>query len=175
MKSWTRIPSPIGDLILIMEEGALREIRFTSGPRPGEPPADAIEDAKPCKRTVQQLREYFAGRPRDFDIPLAPQGTPFQRRVWDALLAVGYGRTSTYGEIARAIGNPKGVRAVGLANGRNPIPIVIPCHRIIGSNGTLTGYGGGLPIKRQLLELEGVVPVGTRDLFRAAPLAEELS
>jgi methylated-DNA-[protein]-cysteine S-methyltransferase len=178
MKCWTRIPSPIGNLILVMEEGTLREIRFTSGSSPGEPPADAVEDAKPLRRVAQQLAEYFAGKRREFDLPLAPRGTPFQRRVWDELLSVTYGRTATYGEIARAIGNPKGVRAVGLANGRNPIPIVIPCHRIIGSNGTLTGYGGGLPIKRQLLELEGVLPGEargeTRSLFDAASFAEKL-
>lgn len=166
MKSWTRIPSPIGDLILVAEDGALREIRFASGMRPAEPPADAVEDAQPCKRIAQQLSEYFAGKRREFDLPLAPRGTPFQRQVWDALLNVAYGRTATYGEIARIIGNPKGVRAVGLANGRNPIPIIIPCHRIIGSNGTLTGYGGGLPIKQKLLELEGVALGGTPNLFQ---------
>jgi len=156
MKCWTRIESPIGDLILVADDEALREIRFTSGKRPEGPPVNGQEDPRPFARIVRQLDEYFAGGRREFDVPLAPQGTAFQRRVWDALLGVAYGRTATYAEIARAVGNPKAVRAVGLANGRNPIPIIIPCHRVIGSDGTLTGYGGGLPIKRKLLELEGV-------------------
>jgi len=164
-RSWTRIPSPIGDLILVGEAGTLREIRFTAGSRPQSAPADADEDPGPFEAVARQLREYFAGERREFDVPLALEGTPFQRRVWDALLDVGYGRTATYADIARAIGQPKAVRAVGLANGRNPIPIIVPCHRIIGSDGTLTGYGGGLPIKRKLLELEGVIPGGTRSLF----------
>jgi len=165
VKHWTRVPSPIGDLILVAEDGALREIRFTAGTRPEGPPDDAEEDPRPLERVAGQLREYFAGVRREFDVPLAPQGTPFQRRVWDALLEVGYGRTATYADIARAIDHPRSVRAVGLANGRNPIPIIIPCHRIIGSDGSLTGYGGGLAIKRKLLELEGAVPVGTLELF----------
>lgn len=165
MRRWTRIPSPIGDLILVAEAGTLREIRFAAGSRPESAPADADEDPKPFAPVVRQLREYFAGKRREFDVPLALEGTPFQRRVWQALLGVGYGRTATYADIARAIGQPKAVRAVGLANGRNPIPIIVPCHRIIGSDGTLTGYGGGLPIKRKLLELEGVIPGGTRSLF----------
>ncbi|HEX6995238.1 MAG TPA: methylated-DNA--[protein]-cysteine S-methyltransferase [Gammaproteobacteria bacterium] len=165
MKQWTRVPSPIGDLILVAEAGALREIRFTAGTRPEGPPDDAHEDPRPFERVAAQLREYFEGVRREFDVPLAPQGTPFQRRVWDALLGVGYGRTATYADVARAIGHPKSVRAVGLANGRNPIPIIIPCHRIIGSDGSLTGYGGGLAIKRALLELEGALPVGTPELF----------
>lgn len=166
MKHWTRMPSPIGDLILVAEDGALREIRFTAGPRPEGPPDDAKEDRRPLECAAAELGEYFAGVRREFDVPLAPQGTPFQERVWAALLEVGYGRTATYADIARAIGSPKSVRAVGLANGRNPIPIIIPCHRIIGSDGSLTGYGGGLEIKRKLLELEGAMPGGTLGLFR---------
>ena len=165
MKYWTRVPSPVGDLILVAEDGALREIAFTAGTRPEGPPGDAVEDPRPLEQVAKQLREDFAGGRREFDVPLAPQGTPFQRRVWDALLAVRYGQTATYADVARAIGHPKAVRAVGLANGRNPIPIIIPCHRIIGSDGSLTGYGGGLAIKRRLLELEGVLPAETRDLF----------
>src|SRR5690606_2858665 len=110
--------------------------------------------------------EYFSGSRREFDLSLAPRGTAFQQRVWAELLQVGYGRTASYADIARAIGNPKAVRAVGLANGRNPIPIIIPCHRIIGSSGTLTGYGGGLPMKQKLLEIEGaVLPGRSASLF----------
>jgi methylated-DNA-[protein]-cysteine S-methyltransferase len=103
---------------------------------------------------VRQLRAYFAGELQAFDLPLAPQGTPFQLAVWKHLCEIPYGETISYGELARRIGNPNASRAVGLANGSNPIPIVIPCHRVIGSNGKLTGYGGGLPIKDKLLGLE---------------------
>ncbi len=106
------------------------------------------------ERAAQQLAEYFAGKRREFDLPLAPKGTGFQERAWRALLAIPYGETRTYGEQARAIGRPAASRAVGAANGKNPIAIIIPCHRVIGANGTLTGYGGGLPLKRWLLEHE---------------------
>ena len=104
---------------------------------------------------VAQLREYFAGKRRVFDGPLAPEGTDFQQRVWRCLCEIPYGATISYGELAARVGNFKASRAVGLANGRNPIPIVIPCHRVIGKNGTLVGYGGGLSIKRTLLAIEG--------------------
>ena len=103
---------------------------------------------------VSQLEEYFEGKRRDFELQLAPAGTPFQQRVWRALRDIPYGETISYGSLAARIGQPSASRAVGLANGSNPLPIVIPCHRVIGSNGKLTGYGGGLPIKRQLLSLE---------------------
>ena len=106
------------------------------------------------RETIRQLRAYFAGELEAFDLPLAPQGTPFQLAVWKRLCEIPYGETISYGELARRIGNPNASRAVGLANGSNPIPIVIPCHRVIGSNGKLTGYGGGLPIKEKLLALE---------------------
>ncbi len=106
------------------------------------------------KETIRQLRAYFAGELEAFDLPLAPEGTPFQLKVWRRLCDVPYGETISYGELARRIGNPNASRAVGLANGSNPIPIIIPCHRVIGSNGSLTGYGGGLPIKEKLLALE---------------------
>lgn len=118
----------------------------------------------------EQLREYVAGERRRFSIQLDQRGTPFQRRVWDAVSDVPWGQTVSYLEIARRIGNPQAVRAVGAANGANPHPIVVPCHRIIGADGTLTGYGGGIDLKRQLLELEGVAVAGstasfTRPLF----------
>jgi methylated-DNA-[protein]-cysteine S-methyltransferase len=108
---------------------------------------------------IAQLRAYFAGELRTFELPLAPHGTPFQRRVWDALLAIPYGTTTTYGRLAQQLGDPRAVRAVGLANGRNPIPIIIPCHRVIGANGSLIGYGGGLERKQWLLEREGALLV----------------
>ena len=103
---------------------------------------------------VRQLKAYFAGELENFDLSLSPQGTPFQQKVWSELQKIPYGKTISYGELARRIGNPKASRAVGLANGSNPISIVIPCHRVIGANGKLTGYGGGLPIKEKLLALE---------------------
>ena len=105
-----------------------------------------------------QLGEYFAGRRRRFELPLAPQGTPFQRQVWQALAGIPYGATVSYAQLARQIGNPAGLRAVGAANGRNPLPIVLPCHRVIGADGELTGFGGGLPVKQFLLQLEGALP-----------------
>jgi len=106
------------------------------------------------KEAAQQLDAYWAGELFDFDLALTPAGTPFQKKVWAALRAIPYGRTATYGEIARSIGSPSACRAVGAANGRNPIAIVVPCHRVIGANGTLTGYAGGLEMKEQLLEHE---------------------
>jgi O-6-methylguanine DNA methyltransferase len=117
----------------------------------------AIEwDAGACRGVVEQLDEYFRGRRRDFDLELSPRGTEFQLRVWRELTRIPYGETISYQELSRRIGNPSATRAVGRANGANPIPIVIPCHRVIGADGSLTGYGGGIDIKRQLLALEGV-------------------
>jgi len=105
-------------------------------------------------RTREQLEEYFAGRRQEFDLPLDPRGTEFQRRVWQRLRSIAYGETTTYGTLARELGDPGASRAVGLANGSNPLPIVIPCHRVIGTDGSLTGFGGGLPVKQALLDLE---------------------
>lgn len=142
------IPSPIGSLTLTEENGKITGLRFGG--------SDAVNDASPILDAVeQQLREYFAGTRRRFDLPLAPKGTPFQRAVWDALCAIPYGETRTYAQIAEAVGNPKACRAVGMANNRNPIAILIPCHRVIGANGSLTGYAGGLDAKKTLLALEG--------------------
>ena len=156
MKHWCRIPSPIGDLLLVEENELLLEIGFTTGKRPSQPPKDAKEDATPFANAIRQLEEYFSGRRKDFELPLSPQGTAFQQRVWKALTTIPFGKAVSYSDIARDIGNPSAMRAVGLANGRNPIPIVIPCHRVIGKDGSLTGYGGGLPIKQKLLALEGI-------------------
>ena len=122
------------------------------------PEAEPEPEAPPLPAVRRQLDEYFAGRRRDFDLPLAYGGTPFQRLCWEALRRIPYGETRTYGEMAREIGRPKAVRAVGHANHDNPIGVIIPCHRVIGANGSLTGYAGGLDMKRALLELEGVVP-----------------
>ena len=111
---------------------------------------------KRLKEAVRQLKAYFSGKLKVFDLPLAAEGTDFQRRVWKALCQVSYGTTASYGEIAKAVGNPAAARAIGMANGRNPIAIIVPCHRIIGSSGKLVGYGGGLHHKQTLLKLEGV-------------------
>jgi len=152
--SYTRIASPVGPLLLAADDAGLREILFVNGRTPGHPRSTWREDAAPLKETMRQLRAYFAGKLENFDLPLAPQGTRFQLDVWKRLCEIPYGDTISYGELAKRIGNPKASRAVGLANGQNPIPIIIPCHRVIGSDGKLTGYGGGLPIKEKLLALE---------------------
>jgi methylated-DNA-[protein]-cysteine S-methyltransferase len=146
--------SPVGPLLLVADDAGLREILFVNGRHHAKPNPEWSEDEAPVKETMRQLRAYFAGKLERFDLPLAPQGTPFQLDVWRRLCEIPYGETISYGELARKIGNPNASRAVGLANGSNPIPIVIPCHRVIGSNGKLTGYGGGLPIKEKLLALE---------------------
>jgi methylated-DNA-[protein]-cysteine S-methyltransferase len=152
--SYTQIDSPLGQLLLAADDTGLRQIEFVKGNRAVRPDPAWREDHAPLREAIRQLRAYFAGALEVFDLPLAPQGTPFQLEVWRLLCDIPYGETISYGELARRIGNPKASRAVGLANGANPIAIVIPCHRVIGSNGKLTGYGGGLPIKEKLLALE---------------------
>lgn len=156
MKHWTRMKSPAGELILVEDDGKLLEINFVAGRHPATPPSDGIEDRRPFAIVIRQLEEYFAGKRKEFDLPLAPRGTEFQQKVWKTLTEIPHGKAVSYSDIAVRIGNPNAVRAVGLANGRNPIPIVIPCHRVIGKDGSLTGYGGGLPIKQKLLALEGI-------------------
>jgi methylated-DNA-[protein]-cysteine S-methyltransferase len=153
-KCYTQIESPIGPLLLAADETGLREILFANGRHPAKPKSSWKQDRAPLQETIRQLQAYFAGELETFDLPLAPEGTPFQLGVWHRLCDIPYGKTISYGELASQIGNPKASRAVGLANGSNPIPIVIPCHRVIGSNGKLTGYGGGLPVKEKLLALE---------------------
>jgi methylated-DNA-[protein]-cysteine S-methyltransferase len=127
-------------------DGVLRRLDFTSAPSDTTTPL--------LREAERQLRAYFAGELRQFDLPLDPQGTPFQQQVWAALREIPYGEVRSYGQIAAAIGNPKACRAVGMANHRNPLPILIPCHRVCGSDGSLTGYGGGIERKKWLLELE---------------------
>jgi methylated-DNA-[protein]-cysteine S-methyltransferase len=151
---FTRIESPLGPLLLAADDVGLRRIEFANGRSAFLPDPAWKEDSSPLEEVIRQLRAYFAGELDSFDLPLAPEGTPFQLKVWNLLCDIPYGETISYGELAHRIGNPKASRAVGLANGSNPIPIVIPCHRVIGSNGKLTGYGGGLPVKEKLLALE---------------------
>ncbi|HTZ10513.1 MAG TPA: methylated-DNA--[protein]-cysteine S-methyltransferase [Acidimicrobiales bacterium] len=150
--------SPLGPLLLEAAHGALRAVRYVPGAAPAPPPAGRQprprEDAAVLDRAAHQLEEYFAGRRRRFTVPLAPAGTPFQRRVWDALGTLPYGTTVSYGRLARLVDRPGAARAVGHANARNPLAVVVPCHRVVGSSGALTGYGGGLDAKRFLLELE---------------------
>ena len=149
------INSPIGRLRLIASGDELVGIWFEQGRDAAKQADDLVEGTSPVlDDTRRQLEEYFRGERREFDLPLAPRGTEFQKRVWRRLREIEYGTTTTYGALAQELGNPNASRAVGLANGSNPIPIVIPCHRVIGANGALTGFGGGLPIKSALLALE---------------------
>ena len=151
---YTQIESPLGPLLLAADDAGLRQILFVNGRHPARPESSWKEDRVPFNDGIRQLHAYFGGELEKFDLPLAPEGTPFQLGVWRSLCDIPYGETISYGELAGRIGNAKASRAVGLANGSNPIPIVIPCHRVIGSDGKLTGYGGGLPIKEKLLALE---------------------
>jgi len=151
---YTEMESPVGQLLLAADEAGVRKILFVNGKEKAHTDPAWHKSNEPLAETIRQLRAYFAGELTDFDLPLAPQGTPFQQAVWQRLCTIPYGGTISYGELARRMGNPNASRAVGLANGSNPIPIVIPCHRVIGSNGRLTGYGGGLAIKEKLLALE---------------------
>ena len=151
--------TPVGKLLIAGDEQGLRHVSFGTShfSAPVTTPGDDWElSEKPLKEAVRQLNAYFSGRLQAFDLPLAAEGTEFQRRVWKALCKVRYGTTASYGDIATSVGNSAAARAVGMANGRNPIAIIVPCHRIIGSSGKLVGYGGGLHHKQTLLKLEGV-------------------
>lgn len=154
MVTWRRVATPLGEVTVVADDDWLTELHLPGDD--GVVPADAAEGGPTVDRAAAQLAEWFAGERRHFDLPLAPVGTAFQRRVWAALVSVPYGETATYGDIAAAIGQPAATRAVGAANGRNPIPLIIPCHRVIGSNGALIGYsgGGGVATKRYLLDVE---------------------
>ena len=154
MMYWHEMKSPVGPLLLAGDGASLKSIHFQSGPHARRPGEDWTADARPFEAVIAQLEEYFAKARRTFELPLAPEGTAFQRSVWQALTRIPHGETVSYGELARWIGNPRASRAVGLANGANPLPIVVPCHRVIGADGSLTGFGGGLEIKRKLLALE---------------------
>ena len=146
--------SPVGELLIVADDTALRMISFRKGRHPGKVADGWRKGGAVVADAREQLDEYFQGRRRRFDLPLAPSGTPFQLSTWTALRDIPYGATRSYGEQARAMGQPRAVRAVGAANGRNPIPIIVPCHRVIGGDGRLTGYASGLDIKKFLLDLE---------------------
>ena len=151
---YTYMPSPVGDLLLAGTKEALSVISFSSGSKARGANPEWVRWDHPFQDARKQLEEYFAGKRKRFDLPLAPSATPFQARVLDELLKIPYGETCSYMDIAVALDNPKASRAVGMANGNNPIPVIIPCHRVVGSNGSLTGFGGGLASKRYLLDLE---------------------
>ena len=148
MRAEREMSTPVGVITLCQKGGALCAIRFGGTGRRDETPL--------LLQAQRELEEYFAGRRTSFSVPLSIQGTEFQQRVWRALQEIPYGQTLTYGEIARRIGRPKAGRAVGMANHCNPIPIIVPCHRVVGANGRLTGYAGGLAMKKMLLEIEGI-------------------
>jgi methylated-DNA-[protein]-cysteine S-methyltransferase len=160
---YTYFDTPVGKLMLAgCNDHGLRYIAFQCGKAAMAPRPEWKQSAAPFRAVERQLREYFQGRRTDFDLQLHPKGTPFQQSVWKALMKIPYGETRSYGDIARAVGRPTAVRAVGLANGRNPLPIVVPCHRVIGASGQLVGYGGGLPVKQALLDREREVSAARR-------------
>lgn len=167
MIRYTLIPSPIDELLVVADGDAIVSLQMAThrGETRQIDPHWTRDDHDPLlERAAAQLDEYFARRRLAFDLPLRPAGTEFQRRVWNALLEITFGQTMSYGELATTLGDANASRAVGLANGRNPIAIIIPCHRVIGADGSLTGFGGGIERKRFLLEMEGAIR-GVESLF----------
>lgn len=155
----TLVDSPVGPLFLAADADGLRAIAFRDNRHPVRRGTDWREGTHPVLDAARmQLDEYFRGRRHSFALPLSPHGTPFQRRVWTTLATIPYGETISYAQLAARVDRPTASRAVGAANGRNPLPIVLPCHRVIGADGALTGFGGGLPTKQFLLKLEGALP-----------------
>lgn len=151
---YTQMGSPVGPLLLAADARGLRMVSFDKSKQAAAPMPGWKRDEAPFAEVIRQLQAYFAGELKEFDLTLALEGTAFQLRVWNTLRTIPYGETISYAQLAQRIGSPKAVRAVGSANGSNPIPIIIPCHRVIGSDGSLTGFGGGLPTKKKLLALE---------------------
>ncbi|WP_146910354.1 methylated-DNA--[protein]-cysteine S-methyltransferase [Arenimonas daejeonensis] len=147
--------TPIGVMTMAADPTGLRHVLFPDNKYPPARDTSWRRDAGALREAREQLLAYFAGERQTFDLPLAPTGTAFQVKVWTTLARIPYGRTWSYGDLARHIGEPKAVRAVGAANGRNPLPVILPCHRVIGADGSLTGFGGGLPLKKFLLQHEG--------------------
>ena len=152
------IESPIGPLLVAGDEAGLRRIQFPRNGKAQPPEEGWLRDGRPFRELARQLGEYFAGKRRTFELTLAPEGTPFQLATWRALTEIPYGSTTSYGELARRLGRPGASRAVGAANGKNPLPIVVPCHRVLHSGGGIGGYTGGLERKRLLLDVEGAGP-----------------
>ena len=152
--SYCQIDTPVGILLIVGDQHGLKLINFQDGPNPVTPSREWRENPQFFRQVIHQIHEYFAGHLTQFSLKLASEGTPFQMKVWKALQTVPYGKTVSYGDIARRIGNPDAARAVGAANGKNPLSIIVPCHRVIGQSGDLVGFGGGLPIKQLLLAHE---------------------
>ena len=167
------INSPWGELLVAGNAAGLVRISFLQGTHPRPPEPGWVEDGRFLADARRQLRAYFASELETFDLSLARQGTPFQQAVWGVLRQIPYGQTISYGNLASRVGKPSAARAVGAANGANPVPIVVPCHRVIGADGRLTGYGEGLPIKEDLLRLEGAYPGVPADDARQLPLGLE--
>jgi methylated-DNA-[protein]-cysteine S-methyltransferase len=161
--NYSYLNSPVGPLLIAGDADAVKQISFPKNRKAARPGPGWTESAQgPVGEAIRQLREYFSGRRREFDLPLGFAGTAFQKSVWRRLQEIPYGATISYGELARRVGNPKASRAVGSANGKNPLPIVVPCHRVIASDGTLGGFGGGLPTKQALLDLESKAAAAAR-------------
>lgn len=156
--------SPLGPLGIVTSERGIVRVQFTHE-QTGHTRPDADDITRAC---IRELDEYFSGKRRDFTVPLDLRGTSFQLACWNALLRIPYGEIRTYAQQADVVGSPRGFRAVGAANGANPIPIIVPCHRVLATGGKLGGYGGGLDVKEKLLRLEGAWPIGTRTLFATA-------
>ncbi len=154
MIHYSHMASPLGPILIAGDAAGLRLIHFQNATTMQQPAPDWVEDRQPLRKAIDQLDAYFAGTLQGFTLKLAPAGTPFQHSVWHALQDIPYGATTSYGTLAKQLGKPKASRAVGAANGRNPLAIVIPCHRVIGSTGKLTGYAGGLDLKEALLAFE---------------------
>jgi methylated-DNA-[protein]-cysteine S-methyltransferase len=173
--NWCVIDGPVGPLLLVDEDGQLGTLHFDYDGHSSSLPREQRRDTPLLRETRAQLGAYFDGRLRDFDLPLAPAGTLFQQRVWGALCDIPYGVTISYAELARRVESPRAYRAVGSANGSNPIALIIPCHRVIASDGSLGGYGGGLDRKRWLLALEGVTDQQQDLLMPQARLARRES
>jgi methylated-DNA-[protein]-cysteine S-methyltransferase len=156
MTFYAKTQSPIGEILIVSDGSHVTRVSMHAQKFAAQIETDWIEnkDLPPLRLAIEQLKSYFAGLLSEFDLPIAFRGTNFQNKVWQELTKIPFGETISYSELARRVGNPKASRAVGLANGKNPIAIIVPCHRVIGANGTLTGYGGGLDRKQKLLELE---------------------
>lgn len=166
MIAFRHVATPVGPLLIAASDNALVAVEFRANRHPVKRDGDWREgDNAILRETEQQLRAYFDRERRAFDLPLAPRGTAFQQQVWATLAEIPYGETWSYRDLAQRIGKPAAVRAVGAANGRNPIPIILPCHRVVGADGSLTGFGGGLPTKAFLLRMEGALQDGEGDLF----------
>jgi methylated-DNA-[protein]-cysteine S-methyltransferase len=172
IRSCAVIDSPLGPLLAVARDGALAELWMSPLPQHETAGPDDPRDRALLDRVAGQLSEYFAGTLTRFDLPLNLDGTPFQRRVWEELVRIPFGETTSYGELARRVGRPGSARAVGAANGQNPVSIIVPCHRVIGSSGRLTGYGGGLHRKAWLLDHEAGHGPGQLALAPAPLLAE---